>query len=367
MLIENNPFTPSFGRVPPYMAGRQFLMSDFARAFRGNGNDPLLQSIVVGARGTGKTAVLSAACDLALGEGWLCVSTTCAPGMLDDIFQQTVFASSELVDVRKGATLTGVSIGQLFGFEWKPSEDAPANWRLAMSKLLDQLAETGTGLVITVDEVRPGVAEMEQLAAVFQHFVRERRRTALLMAGLPHQAVQLVNSGSVSFLRRAMSISLGRIDDADVGEAFRKTVESGGKSIGAQPLGECVKAIDGFAYMLQLVGFRAWEASGEAKTIAAEDAARGISLAQADLERQIIVPTWASLSAVDKEFCRALAAGARTAKEIGERLGKKPNFVSKYKQRLLEQGVVDQDAYANLRFSLPCFEAFVQREVAGAE
>ena len=75
----------------------------------------------------------------------------------------------------------------------------------------------------------------------------------------------------------------------------------------------------------------------------------------------MLVPTWASLSAGDKAFCRAVADGCRDAKAIAAYLGKKPNYVSKYKQRLLEQGVVEQDPYARIGFCLPAFEAFVGR------
>lgn len=41
-------------------------------------------------------------------------------------------------------------------------------------------------MLFTVDEVDPTLDEMVQLAAFYQHFVREGRKVALLMAGLPH-------------------------------------------------------------------------------------------------------------------------------------------------------------------------------------
>lgn len=362
MLLENNPFTPSFGRTPLYMAGRSLLVNNLAKAFRGNGNDPYLQTAFVGARGTGKTALLSRACEIASGEGWVSASTTCVSGMLDDLLQQALAASTELVESPGKAKLKGVTIGQVIGLEWDPAENIPANWRMRMSQLIDKLAETGTGLLLTVDEVRANVAEMERLSAVFQHFVREEKRVALLMAGLPHQISQLVNSDAVSFLRRATKVNLGPIDDMEISDALEKTAADGGKTFDQKALDECVNAISGFAYMMQLVGFRAWDASGEVDRIAVEDARRGIALAKHDLEQQILIPTWTNLSNGDRAFCRALALGNRSAKAIAAFMGKKPNYVSKYKQRLLEQGVIEQDAYARLDFSLPGFKEFVLDE-----
>ena len=49
-------------------------------------------------------------------------------------------------------------------------------------------------MLFTVDEVDPTLDEMVQLAAFYQHFVREGRKVALLMAGLPHNISSLLNN-----------------------------------------------------------------------------------------------------------------------------------------------------------------------------
>lgn len=50
--------------------------------------------------------------------------------------------------------------------------------------------------------------------------------------------------------------TLGTIPDADVREAFRETAAIGGKEVTDDAPEACVRAIGGFPYMLQLVGFR---------------------------------------------------------------------------------------------------------------
>ena len=365
MDILDNPFTPSFGRTPPYLAGRKMLLQDLARAFEGNGNDPLLQSVFVGARGSGKTTMLTLAADLASARGWVAASVSCAPGMLEDILQRTMAAGAEFIEQATGHTrLKGLSIGQIVSAEWEYARQADANWRTLMTNALEELADRGVGLLITVDEVRTRQEEMIQLATIFQHFIRENRRVSLLMAGLPHHISQLVDDDAVSFLRRASRITLGRIEDFEIRDALRRTVEEGGKRIDDDAVDLCVAAIDGFPYMMQLVGFRTWDASGREETISGEHAERGVDAASHDMLQQILVPTWASLSAGDKAFCLALADGNSTAREIARELSKKPNYVSKYKQRLLEQGVIEQDPYERLHFCLPGFEDFVRNAPA---
>lgn len=54
MATFNNPFTPTFGIVPPYMAGRTYVIEDIVRALDRGPGDPNLATIFIGARGTGK-------------------------------------------------------------------------------------------------------------------------------------------------------------------------------------------------------------------------------------------------------------------------------------------------------------------------
>lgn len=59
MSIEENPFTPSFGEIPVYLAGRREIIDACSRAFLSERRRPELTTLFSGARGTGKTALLS--------------------------------------------------------------------------------------------------------------------------------------------------------------------------------------------------------------------------------------------------------------------------------------------------------------------
>ena len=80
-----NPFTPSFGEVPAHLAGRQQIIRDLGRAFCSRRRRPELTSIFSGARGTGKTALMSSLATQAESLGWIAVKTTALPGMLEEI------------------------------------------------------------------------------------------------------------------------------------------------------------------------------------------------------------------------------------------------------------------------------------------
>ena len=231
-----------------------------------------------------------------------------------------------------------------------------------MNSLLDALAEVETGVLITVDELDPSLEEMTRLVTVYQHFVRENRKVALLMAGLPYRVTTLLSGKSTSFLRRAARHDLGSIPPYEVKEAFRLTVEDGGKTVEDAALDEAARAIDGFPFMFQLVGYRAWNASRQSAVITAEHVRQGAAVAQEELEARVFDATYAELSEGDKAFLAAMNAGGITLRaDVTERLGKGSSYVSTYKKRLLEAGVIEEPETGIFKFALPGFGDFLLR------
>lgn len=272
----HNPFTPVFGRIPPLMAGREHLLSSFDQALRGNGADPNLVSVFIGPRGTGKTALLAYLSRQASAQGWIVADTSAVPGMLEDIIERARASSREFLDSDSGARLKSLSIGQLVGVEWEYRDPSSGNWRSRMTDLIGKLNEQGLGLLITIDEVKGNLDEMVQFASAYQHFMREERKVALFMAGLPSNISRLVSNESVSFLRRARTHQLGRISDNEIAEAMEKTIEAFGKHIDREALTPAVYAIGGYPYLMQLVGYRLWEESGDDVRISLDDARNAI-------------------------------------------------------------------------------------------
>ena len=62
----SNPFTPTFGIVPPYLAGREVFLLEMQRALQDGPGNPNLSTLLIGPRGSGKTALLSCVAEEAL-------------------------------------------------------------------------------------------------------------------------------------------------------------------------------------------------------------------------------------------------------------------------------------------------------------
>ena len=349
MEYSKNPFTPTFGSVPPFLAGREHILRDINRGFINGPGDPNLSTIFTGARGTGKTALLSLLSETALEHGWIAANVSAMPGMLEDIIERTKEAADSFLS-QPHARINGVQIGPV-GIDWTYAQEAQGNWRTRMNGIFKQLEKHDIGLLITIDEVTVDLDEMLQFASVYQHFVREGKKVALLMAGLPYKVSALLRNDSVSFLRRSQYHQLGRITDVEIANAFRKTVEAGGRSI---------------PYMMQLVGYRTWDVSESSPKISASDVQQGSLLARTELRDRILETTYQELSDKDIEFLLAMLpdSGPSRVSEIAKRMGVASNYASQYKRRLLEDGVIGERGRGLVGFDIPAFREFLSEKVS---
>ena len=199
------------------------------RAFENGVGDPNLSTILIGARGSGKTALMSLLAHEAQGSGGfrsmflhfrVCLRTL--PSRRSRCFQHSVRFLACEDQKRWGSPNSRYRMGEGCG---RAAELAHAHERDSR-----RLNASDVGLLITVDEVRADLDELIQLVSVHQHFIREGRKVALLLAGLPGEVSSLLQDRSVSFFRRACQHHLGRIEDYEIALAMKRTIETRGNA-----------------------------------------------------------------------------------------------------------------------------------------
>jgi len=361
MARRRNPFTPTFGIVPTYLAGRDALLDNMAAAFEDGVGNPDLCTFLIGPRGSGKTALLSCIGNEAREQGWVVVDSVAEKGMLEDILQHFDSEASRFLPPEPARRLSGMSIGEVVGLEWETADKAPTNWRMSMEARLKEVTKGGSGLLITVDEVRVDVDEMIQLASTYQLLVRQGLNVALVMAGLPSNVTELVEDRRVSFLRRARQRQLGILADYEVERAFRKTLEIAGATIDAEALDVAVAASQGFPYMIQLVGYFMWAESDGTLVISGDDARLGAHAAMKDFTTGILERTWGEMSNGDRAFARAMLPDTQgsTLTQVAQRMGKTTSYASTYKRRLMRQGVIGNRPNGTFDFDIPLMRSFL--------
>ena len=334
-----NPFTPSFGRVPAVMAGREIAIDEIIGALEDAPDDPCLSSIFIGPRGTGKTAMLACLGRRAEEEGWIAVNVTSSEGMLEDVIQQARRRASHLIDTSSRREVVAVSVAHVGGVQFDGAEKEKLNWRSRMTELVEKLGEHEVGLMIGVDEVDPDLPEMSQLVSVSS----------------------LINGKSVSFLRRASRRWLGLVPDYEVRAAFVDTFALSGKTVESDALDEMVKMTSGYPYMLQLVGYRSWNESKNDGMVRLPAVQAGGAMAKEDFRERVLNATLDELSPKDLKFLAddEFSAQRDIAKRLDPGTSAKTPSVSAYKKRLVERGLIEDKGRGNLRFALPMLREYL--------
>ena len=229
-----------------------------------------------------------------------------------------------------------------------------------------RLGQKEIGLLICVDEVSAQIDEMVQLASNYQLFIGEGRCVSLIMAGLPANTTELIDNRRVSFLRRAKHLELGRVSDLEVESAFRATVEDGDKTIESDALELAVDQIMGYPYMMQLLGYCAWEASGDSAEILISHVKQGMRRASKEFRIGVLESTYREMSKGDKAFAAAMLpdTDGSTLTDVARRMGKGTNYASTYKTRLLRRGVIEEQPGTTFDFSLPLLREYLAEKLA---
>ena len=365
MKQQVNPFTPSFGEIPAHLAGRKQIINATTAALKFSYRAPELTSLFAGARGTGKTALLSYFAQKAEGLGWVSVSTTAMPGMLDDIEILSQQKASHLLDNSKHRKIQSVEISGVGGVSFANNAEKKTNWRSRMNAILDELAKTETGLLITVDEINPSLDELVLLSATYQHFLREGRKVSLMMAGLPANIFGLVTNKTVSFLRRSQMQQLKRISDFEIEETLRRTITENGRTANSSGIAIAVQAIAGFPFLLQLVGYRSWNVNENSTEISKEDFEIGIELAKQEMKTRILESTIRELSESDKRFLYAMLQDENetTAADLKQRLKWSSSQIAQYRKRLIDAGVIGSRGRGVVGFDMPYFREFLNEQM----
>jgi len=361
-----NPFTASFGVSPPLLVGRDAILAEFSAALADGPGASGRATLYTGARGSGKTVMLNAAEDLARAEGWLVVSETASPGFVERITTEHLPRLLREFDPKAiQRRLRGVTAPLSAGaVTWDSVERhvVRAGLRSQLELLTELLAEHETGLLLTVDEIhRNQLAELREVATTLQHAFREGRDVAFIGAGLGSSVSDVVNDSVLTFLRRADRHHLGRVRRDDVERGFRVPIEASERRVEPAALAHMVDAVDGYPFMLQLVGSRVWRMHPERTEITLDDAREGVELARDRLGILVHEPALSAASEIDRSFLLAMAqdSGPVRMADIAERLGVTANYASQYRRRLLAAELIEPVGTGRVDFALPYLREYL--------
>lgn len=355
---EANPFTPGFGLTPMILAGREVAIDEFTAALAGN--IPEARAILIsGARGSGKTVLLTEFRELALEAGWTDLRMhTSSTSLTEELRSQAIARLREMDPEAETSRLTSAR-----AFNVGASRDIVRRYEgegEVLTTVLDRLAqlcdEDGGGLLITLDELQS--VDRDQLHALTQHvqdLIGSGHAVAFIAAGVRPGVDALLDHERTTFLRRAHRIEVGSVDVGTAAEAIRMTIADTARTITPEATVLAGEISRGYPYLIQLIGSKAWQNSGDAETIEIEDVRGGRDSVIAAMIKNVHGPALRGLSSRKREYLHAMLEdeGPSAVGDIARRMDIDPRNQSTYRERLIEEELIRPAGRGFVEFALP--------------
>ena len=300
---DPNPFTPDFGQSPTLLIGRDGLLARIGTSLSSGPRHPGFTTLLLGPRGSGKTAVLNSAAEAAKQHGWLVISVDSGtPNVLERI---------------------GHALDQL---EQLGATHQALDNRYRLSRFAEKAAEHEAGVLLCVDEIHSGDRiEMRRLASDIQHITkRESLPLALMGAGLGELRYGLLADQKMTFFQRCHREDVGLLSPEDVMDGIRSTVRSAAVSISDGAL-EVVLSVGRITpFHMQVIGSKMWTLAGAPDCEITEWAAReAIRLALPEVYEKVHEPAWYDMTPASQRFLFALAefGGVCEARDLIDKTG----------------------------------------------
>jgi hypothetical protein len=375
-----NPYRPGFNEPPKELAGREAVLEDLHDAVEVaalDGRTPR-PTMIVGARGVGKTVLLAQAAAIAGSEfGWPRVHTELRPdtpfipdlidaiGRARDLVEQPPSKralKTESVTVRAG--VPGIGGEVRFARAADSAEDPTPVLRPVLTELAELAIARETGFVLTLDEAHLATRrELAALAALLQEGTGERWPVVVVIAGLP---LMRAPEHSVTYLERGTWHELGLLSSEETVRALRLPAEAAGRPMDEDAAIVLADASGGYPYAIQLYGHHAWRASSGHNRIDLAAAQAALPRAQQELESGLYAARWSAASPTQKRYLTALATIAgttnpTTARALADELGSTPKQLSSVRDDLIKAGTLTVDG-DELRFTIPGMGAYIRAQ-----
>jgi hypothetical protein len=284
---------------------------------------------------------------------------TAGASLLQSILDQLYLAAKP-----RRRKLSGVDVGAL-GFNVGVStalDERTHGFRYYLTLLAEEIAKDDKGIVFLIDEVHRDTHEMREFATTFQHLVREKVDVALLMAGLPQAVNSVLNDKILTFLHRAHKVFLGNVDTLAVENLYETVLKEAGAEFESDVPFRAAVASQGFPYLIQLLGHYLWKSIDGPLT--QPDLEQALINSKIELFQNVHALIMRELSERDRAFLFAMTDLPDEAPiaRIITTMGVTPGYVSRYRQRLADSGVIRAASHGKVKLLPPYMKEYLIRE-----
>ena len=342
-MIANSPFNVSFGEKPNNLIERSEEFNQITSVFD-NDNPETKIIILTGARGVGKTVLLSSIKKYYDNlDNW--ISLDANPNL--DILEQLASKIYEYGKIKKLFLKTEFNFSfKGLGFSIK-GDNPVSSIQVLLDKMLKYLKDKNVKVLITIDDIISN-EEVKIFAHAYQSFIREGYLLYFIATGLYENIEKLSNEKNLTFLSRAPKLYLGKLNLKAITYSYMDIF-----NIDEDAAIKIAKQTNGYAYAYQLLGSILYKND---KKKVDKEVLRKYDLYLDDNSYSLI---WNSLSSNEKKILYAIVNTNATIKEIINNSNLTNSSIQVYKKQLVKKGIIDDSTRGKLEFVLPRFKEFV--------
>ena len=382
--MNNNPFRPGNGIMPPYLAGRKSEIFWFENSLTSALSLP--QNLVLsGIRGTGKTVLLRIFENICTKKKWLFVRRE----FNNKLNQEGEFLNALLTDIvakTKGISLVKKLRKPLIGFKERYKEEiegdiisiiiqkykGPLGDRLEaiLKDVYNAILEAGyNGLVLLYDEfhfIEDGKVNdnypLSLLLESFSHIQQEGLRYYLALSGLPPLFPNLVKAKT--YAERMFSVkNIGNLSKDASFKAIKLPLEDAGINFTDELINTIVEEAQGYPYFLQFYPYYLIQNIPK-KRITLKDFKEMYPLLLKELNESFFMGRFNRASNGEQKILFEMAKLGSEIKfsELREKAKIDKNYLNQILISLIEKGLIFRIGRGKYKFTLPLFEKFLLRK-----
>ena len=371
--IDNNPFNPGYGEIPPVLAGRDNLKNEVSRrlAKAGKGETHPTAIALIGPRGCGKTALLGWISGKAKKRKLPVIRLTkedfASVGDLESVLSDQVVPPNKSHDFSvevKDPTFTGAS---LRGGYKRETEYNHIERKLKLKKLM--AAASTKGLALLVDEAHDMPPEVGRIFYDSAQAAAQDHPIMLVIAGTP-DLESVLGRSKATFIERMNAWDIGRLSWEDTSRAM---VEPFGKNVTFDDLAKevALRESQRYPHFIQHWGSALWdvlarkgithvgyEEMKEARKTFDQARQRLYNRRLHELDREgMLVPVAEIALRIGENGKPSRSDFIAITRKMAHTLGK-----LEAEEKLLHTGFIWQEGIGNWQYGIPSLATYVRKE-----
>lgn len=408
--MVDSPYSPGFGARPAVLVGREQQLTRAAASLTRVANSRSAATsamVLTGARGLGKTVMLSVIGETAEQQRGFVTATVAFDSVSDNVqllasrvaeaiapledrpsegwarFRQrlsslSVELNAGIVKISSAAEPDGSGGGSTRGHAGAGGGGGSAGQRQVLGELLAGgarlAAEHGhAGLAVLLDELQEAPhPHLVVIANAIQDALGAAGTPLVIFAaGLPETPERVM--AAASFTERFDFRALGRLDHDAAERALIEPAVQVGVTWDLVAAAAVLEAAGGSPYLIQRLGDEAWLLADPSLggSIEPDHAAAAVTELRENLAGGMFRGRWVKATPAEKAFMVAVAQvvdedGVAQTRHITAVTGRTTPQLSTVRRALIDKGLVESAGTGRLRFTMPGFDEFARTRVDAA-